>query len=87
MLVLATALGSLCCDRSPTCCREGDLMKARMALALSGLGNLQPAGELGWGAFPTVWVTKEADAGVADVALPRVSKKTGLKMLPEVERV
>lgn len=54
---------------------------------LSGLENLPLAGEPCWGSFPMVPVTKEADAGVADVALPRVSKKVGLKMLSEVETV
>lgn len=48
---------------------------------LSGSENLQLAGELCCGSFPVVPVTKEADVGVADVALPRVSKKMGLKML------
>lgn len=37
--------------------------------------------------FPMVPVTKEADVEIADVTLPRVSKKMGLKMLSEVERV
>lgn len=45
------------------------------------------AGELCSGLLPMVPVTKEADVGIADVTLPRVSKKMGLKMLSEVERV
>lgn len=50
---------------------------------LSGLENLQLAGDLRWGSFPRVRITKEADAGSCRCgsAKHESSKKMGLKML------